>query len=360
MSVRVERLTKHFDERSRGPAVDDVSFVAPPGAITALLGPSGSGKTTVLRLVAGLERPDRGRVLIGDRDFTDVPVRKRGVGFVFQGYALFQHMTVRKNIAFGLEVRRLPRGAVAAKVADLLALVQLDAHADRYPHQLSGGQRQRVAFARALATDPAVLLLDEPFGALDAQVRLELRAWLRGLHERTAVTTLLVTHDQEEALEVSERVVVMHEGRVEQVGAPQEIYDRPATPFVASFIGQPSLLRGRIEAGRASVGSHSLSAPHGAPEGSAVRAFVRPTDVRIARPPEVVDGSEGGSKVSLSLIEALTRVGGNVKVELRLPSKERLSIQMSRLELESMGLAVGDRVMVDLGEAKIFVEDYSI
>ncbi len=236
MSVRVEQLTKHFDEHSRKPAVDDVSFTAPKGAITALLGPSGSGKTTMLRLIAGLERPDRGRVYIRDRDFTDVPVRKRGVGFVFQGYALFQHMTVSKNVAFGLEVKRLAREAVAAKVRELLALVQLAELADRYPHQLSGGQRQRVAFARALATDPAVLLLDEPFGALDTRVRLELREWLKRLHRRTAVTTLLVTHDQGEALEVSERVVVMREGRVEQVGTPREIRDRPASAFVASFL----------------------------------------------------------------------------------------------------------------------------
>jgi sulfate/thiosulfate transport system ATP-binding protein len=358
MSVRVEQLTKHFDRNSRKPAVDDVSFTAPPGCITALLGPSGSGKTTVLRLIAGLERPDRGRVVIRDRDFTDVPVRKRGVGFVFQGYALFQHMTVRKNVAFGLEVKRLPRGAVAEKVRDLLALVQLEELADRYPHQLSGGQRQRVAFARALATDPAVLLLDEPFGALDARVRVELRGWLRQLHQRTSVTTLLVTHDQEEALEVSERVVIMHEGRVEQVGTPHEIYDEPATPFVASFIGQPSLLRGRIEAGRASIGSHSLAAPSGAIEGSAVQAYVRPADVRIAKPP--APSTEDGPQVSLSIVEGLTRVGGNVKVELRLPSGERLGLQMTRAEIDSLGIGIGDRVLVDLGEAKVFVEDYSI
>jgi sulfate transport system ATP-binding protein len=237
MSLAVRDLSKRF-AAAHTPAVDQVSFTAPSGAITALLGPSGSGKTTVLRLIAGLERADRGHILFGDQEVTHVPAQRRGVGLVFQGYALFQHMTARKNIAFGLEVQRWDKRDLDARVDELLDLVQLRHLANRYPEQLSGGQQQRVAFARALAVSPRVLLLDEPFGALDARVRRELVAWLGALHERVAVTTLLVTHDQEEAFELAERVVVMHEGRVVQEGSPAEICLRPSSPFVASFIGQ--------------------------------------------------------------------------------------------------------------------------
>ena len=216
----------------------DVSFRAPTGGITTLLGPSGSGKSTVLRVVAGLEQPDAGQVMFGGEDVTQLPAQKRGLGFVFQSYALFKHMTVRKNIAFGLGVRKVGVEETRRKVEELLSLVQLDGLGDRYPAQLSGGQRQRVAFARALAIEPKVLLLDEPFGALDAQVRVELRDWLRAFNAQRHVTTLLVTHDQEEAVELSDHVVVMHEGRVAQAGTPREIYDRPATPFVAGVRGR--------------------------------------------------------------------------------------------------------------------------
>ncbi len=254
MSLVVNNLTKRFTLRGT-PAVADVSFAAPTGGITTLLGPSGSGKSTVLRMVAGLEQPDSGTVQFGERDFTTVPAQRRGIGFVFQSYALFKHMNVRKNIAFGLRVRKTAPEEVRARVDELLSLVQLDGLGERYPGQLSGGQRQRVAFARALAIAPQLLLLDEPFGALDAQVRLELREWLRRFHDQRHVTTLLVTHDQEEAMEVSDHVVVMHEGRVAQVGQPQEVYDRPATPFVASFVGGANVLRGHMRDGRASVGS---------------------------------------------------------------------------------------------------------
>src|SRR4029077_12937293 len=240
------------------PAVADVSFIAPAGGITALLGPSGSGKSTVLRVIAGLEQPDSGQVLFGDEDVTAVPAQRRGLGFVFQSYALFKHMNVRKNIAFGLGVRRVAADEARRKVDELLSLVQLDGFGDRYPAQLSGGQRQRVAFARALAIAPKMLLLDEPFGALDAQVRVELRDWLRRFHDEHHMTTLLVTHDQEEAAEVSDHVVVMHEGHVAQAGTLRAVYDRPATPFVAAFVGGANVLRGQMVGGRVSVGSGSL------------------------------------------------------------------------------------------------------
>ncbi|HLM47000.1 MAG TPA: ATP-binding cassette domain-containing protein, partial [Myxococcaceae bacterium] len=228
MSVIVEQVTKRFTATGT-PAVSDVSFHAPSGAITTLLGPSGAGKSTLLRLIAGLELPDSGSVRIEGVDCTHLPVQQRGIGVVFQSYALFKHMTVRQNIAFGLETRRQPRADIEARVDEMLHLIQLEDLGKRYPSQLSGGQRQRVAFARALAIRPKLLLLDEPFGALDSRVRVELREWLQSLHERTGVTTLLVTHDQEEALEISQHVVVMSDGRVAQAGRPEDIYDRPST-----------------------------------------------------------------------------------------------------------------------------------
>jgi sulfate transport system ATP-binding protein len=307
----------------------------------------------VLRLIAGLERPEGGRVLVDDRDCTDLPVQARGVGFVFQGYALFQHLTVRKNIAFGLRIQKCPPGELRDRVDELLKLVQLENLGDRYPVQLSGGQRQRVAFARSLATRPGVLLLDEPFGALDARVRLELRHWLRRLHERMPVTTILVTHDQDEALELSQQVVVMHEGRVVQIGTPHDVYDHPATPFVASFIGNANVLTGRIEAGQLKVGALGVTAPAGARDGN-VQAYVRPHDVKLSRP------HADAPPVSLAVVEALTRVGAQVKVDLRLPSAEAMTVQIPKTEVDALGIAEGDRVLVDLGRAKVFVEDYSI
>jgi len=237
MSVVVRGLTKRFFSRGL-PAVADVSFKAPTGAITALLGPSGAGKSTVLRLIAGLEIPDAGTIHIDECDCARVPVQKRGVGFVFQSYGLFDHMTVRRNVAFGLEVRKRPKREIDARVGELLALIQLEGFGERRPAQLSGGQRQRVAFARALAVKPKVLLLDEPFGALDAKVRLELREWLRKLHAETHVTTLLVTHDQDEAFSVAERVVVMLDGKVAQEGSPREVLEHPRDERVAAFLGR--------------------------------------------------------------------------------------------------------------------------
>ncbi|MBI4509463.1 MAG: sulfate/molybdate ABC transporter ATP-binding protein [Deltaproteobacteria bacterium] len=355
MSVVVSQLTKRFTT-SGTPAVSEVTFSAPTGAITTLLGPSGSGKSTVLRIVAGLEEPDDGQVFLDDNDCTYMPVQKRGVGFVFQSYALFKHMTVRENIAFGLKIRSVPRAEASARVDELLSLVQLEGLGHRFPAQLSGGQRQRVAFARALAIKPGVLLLDEPFGALDARVRLELRDWLRRFHETAHVTTLLVTHDQEEAMELSEHVVVMHEGRVEQAGSPHEIYDNPATPFVASFVGGGSVLKGRVSAGRAELGTLAVAAPEGAKDGAAVHAFVRPHDVKLARPGE--EALE--ERISMAKIERLTRIGGQIKLALRLPDGEPMTVQVPKPVFDELGVAEGDRVMVDLREAKVFVEDYSI
>jgi sulfate transport system ATP-binding protein len=251
MSIEIKGVTKQFGNFS---ALRNINLEIPDGELVALLGPSGSGKTTLLRIVAGLEAPDAGSILFQGQDATDRHVRERQVGFVFQHYALFRHMTVFENIAFGLRVRpravRAPEAEITATVTDLLKLVQLDWLADRYPSQLSGGQQQRVALARALAVKPRVLLLDEPFGALDAKVRKELRRWLRRLHDEVRVTSVFVTHDQEEAMEVSDRVVVMNEGRIEQVGTPEEVYDRPATSFVYSFLGSVNLFHGRLTEGR--------------------------------------------------------------------------------------------------------------
>ena len=240
--IDLKGLTKRWDDFV---AVDDVSVTVPDGSLTALLGPSGSGKSTLLRLIAGLEAPDAGRVAIEGRDVTAVPPQARDIGFVFQHYAAFKHMTVRANVAFGLTVRRRPKREIAARVDELLHIVGLEGHHERYPAQLSGGQRQRMALARALAVEPKVLLLDEPFGALDAKVRAELRSWLRRLHDEAAVTTVLVTHDQEEAMDVADRIAVLCEGRLEQVGSPRELYDRPASDFVMEFIGPVTRLGGR-------------------------------------------------------------------------------------------------------------------
>jgi len=290
----------------------------------------------VLRLIAGLERPDGGCVQLDGADCTNVPVQKRGVGFVFQGYALFAHLNVRKNIAFGLKIQRLERRQIKERVDELLELVQLGDLAERYPDQLSGGQRQRVAFARALATRPKVLLLDEPFGALDARVRVELRAWLHELHRKMPVTTILVTHDQEEAFELSERVVVMHEGKVAQVASPHEVYDHPATAFVASFIGNANAVRARAHDGRDGV------------------AFVRPHEVKIVR------ADESTAEVSLAVVLGMQRVGSFVKVAVKLPTDEQMIVQLPRSEAEALALREGDRVLIDLGAAKVFVGDYSI
>jgi sulfate transport system ATP-binding protein len=353
MTVRAENLTKQFAAKGT-PAVFDAAFEAKPGEITTLLGPSGSGKSTLLRLIAGLEVPSGGRVFIEDKDVTSVSPRERNVGFVFQSYALFRHMTVFENVAFGMRIRKRAKAQIAARVDELLALVQLPGYGARFPSELSGGQRQRVALARALATDPRVLLLDEPFGALDAKVRIELREWLVEFQRKTRVTTLLVTHDQEEALELSQHIVLLQDGRIVQSGTPHELYDRPATPFVASFLGGANVLRGTVRHGRAEAGALGVVAPEGAPEGAAFHAFVRPEDVRLAKPE---DDREG---VALARVERLTRIGAQVKVALSLSDGESMTVQMSKAEIDALGIECGDRVLVDLRDAKVFVEDYAI
>ncbi|MCC6130410.1 MAG: sulfate ABC transporter ATP-binding protein [Acidobacteria bacterium] len=275
MSIEIKNIKKRFGDFT---AIDGISLHVPAGELVALLGPSGSGKTSLLRIIAGLELPDEGTVLFEGEDATLRRARDRGVGFVFQHYALFRHLTVFENVAFGLRVRKAGRPSeseIAKRVNGLLDLVQLAPLARRYPSQLSGGQRQRVALARALAVEPKVLLLDEPFGSLDATVRLELRRFLRRLHDEIRVTSVFVTHDQEEALEVADRIVVINRGRVEQVGSPEEVFDHPATPFVMSFLGHTNIFHGRIEGGKARLGSLTVDAPE-LSDASAVSGFVRP------------------------------------------------------------------------------------
>ncbi|MFM2058504.1 MAG: hypothetical protein RLY71_2889 [Pseudomonadota bacterium] len=320
MSIQIRNLVKRFGTLA---VCDGLSLDIPAGELVALLGPSGSGKTTLLRIIAGLERPDAGSVLFHGEDATYADVRERNVGFVFQHYALFSHMTIFENVAFGLRVRpketRPSDAAIKAKVTDLLKLVQLDWIADRYPHQLSGGQRQRIALARALAVEPKVLLLDEPFGALDAKVRKELRRWLRRLHDEMHVTSVFVTHDQEEAMEVSDRIVVMNQGRIEQQGSPDEVYDRPATPFVLQFLGDVNLFHGRRD--------------H-APGASAGSAASNSTDISYVRPHEIDVLPAAGIEVSIdtwpaTLAHVLT-VGPNTRLEFRRDAGQIVDVELSR------------------------------
>ncbi|MEO6951767.1 MAG: ABC transporter ATP-binding protein [Polyangia bacterium] len=343
MSVVIEGIDKRYTQGD-SPAVHDATLRAASGGVTALLGPSGSGKTTLLRIIAGLETPDRGRISIHGTDVTKTSVRERGLGFVFQGYALFSHLSVRDNIGFGLKLKTLPSREIARRVDELLELVQLRELGQRKPNELSGGQQQRVAFARALAPKPRVLLLDEPFGALDAKVRLELRRWLRALHAQTHVTTLLVTHDQEEALELSDQVVLMNEGRIVQSGTPYQIYDQPVSPFVASFIGNASLLRGSVDDGQAELAGIQLDAPPGIPSGSAVLAYVRAEEVTLARAPQ--------TNVEVSTVR---RIASRVEVEVVLADGQRMTVQLSRIEADALWLQAGDRLRLDLGKPRIFL-----
>jgi sulfate/thiosulfate transport system ATP-binding protein len=308
MGIAAIDVTKRFGSYT---ALDNVSVTIPEGSLTALLGPSGSGKSTLLRVIAGLEQPESGRVLIGEEDMTNHPARARGVGMVFQHYAAFKHMTVWDNVAFGLTIRKRPKAEVADRVHELLELVQLEGLAKRYPSQLSGGQRQRMALARALAVEPSVLLLDEPFGALDARVRKELRAWLRRLHDEVHVTTIIVTHDQEEAMEVAGQIVVLNAGRVEQVGSPRELYDEPANEFVMSFVG---------------------------PVNRVGDTFVRPHDVEVRLEPE--DGS------TEAMVERVVHLGFEVRVELVRDDGQHLLVQLTQEEAEQLELERGQIVYV--------------
>jgi sulfate transport system ATP-binding protein len=337
--IVVEGLSKRFGSFE---AVQDVSFTAPAGAITALLGPSGSGKSTVLRMIAGLEEPSAGTIRVGDEELTIKSVQERRVGFVFQHYALFRHMTVRQNVEFGLRVRKEGATTRDARVGELLDLVHMGPFADRYPDQLSGGQRQRVALARALAPRPKVLLLDEPFGALDAKVRNDLRRWLDELHRELGVTSLLVTHDQEEALELANQIVVMHEGKVEQVGSPSEIYDDPITPFVAGFVGSANVLHGEVIGGHVHLGSMRIPGAGHLDEGAPAAAFVRPHDVVVR--------SDGGDVTAV--IERVASLGWLARVSLRLPGGETLVAHVPKDDLRDAG--EGDEVQVDLRNPKAF------
>jgi sulfate transport system ATP-binding protein len=348
MSIEVKNVTKSFGSFV---AVNGVSLSVPTGELVALLGPSGSGKTSLLRIIAGLERADRGQVLFEGEDATVRDVRQRGVGFVFQHYALFRHMTVFENVAFGLRVRptarRPERAEIERKVTDLLKLVQLDWLGDRYPSQLSGGQRQRVALARALAVEPRVLLLDEPFGSLDARVRQELRRWLRRLHDEIRVTSVFVTHDQEEALEVADRVVVMNQGRVEQVGSPQEVFDRPATPFVMGFLGNVNVFHGRVEDGRAHLGPLSLDYPAHAGAAAPAQGFARPHDLELAR-----EAAGGGFWATL---RHQNPAGAVVKLELEDEGGRLVQVEAPRPQFEALSPRVGERLYVRPREVRVFV-----
>jgi sulfate transport system ATP-binding protein len=316
MAIEVHSLSKSYGDFR---ALDDVSLMIEDGSLTALLGPSGSGKSTLLRAIAGLETPDSGRVVIEDRDLTQTPARHREVGFVFQHFAAFKHMTVRDNVGFGLKIRKRPRAEIDARVAELLELVQLRGLADRYPSQLSGGQQQRMALARALAVEPRVLLLDEPFGALDARVREQLRDWLRRLHDEVHVTTIFVTHDQEEAMEVADAVVVMNEGRIEQVGTPRELYEHPRNEFVMSFVGPVNRLGD---------------------------SFVRPHDVELLSWPD--DGAIE------AMVERIVHLGFEVRVELLLPGGERIWSQATRDRVAELELRVGEIVYARIATPRVF------
>jgi sulfate transport system ATP-binding protein len=316
MAIAVRRVSKRFGEYA---ALDNVSLAIAGGSLTVLLGPSGSGKSTLLRIIAGLEEPDEGDVSIHGEDATGVPPQQRGVGFVFQHYAAFKHMSVRDNVAFALKIRQRPRKEIQERVGELLKLVQLEGLADRYPSQLSGGQRQRMALARALAAEPRVLLLDEPFGALDARVRKDLRAWLRRLHEEVAVTTVLVTHDQEEAMDVADRVAVMNEGRIEQTGKPRDLYEHPANEFVMSFVGP----------------AHRLG-----------EAWIRPHDLEVRVEPN------GTSREAM--VERVVHLGFEVRAELVLEDGRRVSAQVTRDEAELLELHEGQIVFVRPSRTHVF------
>ena len=350
MSIQVDHVTKKFGSFT---VLNDVSLHVPSGELIALLGPSGCGKTTLLRILAGLERPDQGRIVLHGAEVTDQRITERQVGFVFQHYALFRHMTVADNVAFGLTVKprahRPSAARIQEKVTELLTLVQLQAMADRYPSQLSGGQRQRVALARALAVEPKLLLLDEPFGALDAKVRKELRRWLRRLHDELHITGILVTHDQEEALEVADRVVVMHQGNIEQIGTPDEVYENPATPFVYQFLGDVNVFHGRMSHGRIGDGEgrSALSAADEFP-GEQEVTFVRPHDLELSV-----------SRTSPTQIEATVRFvnTAGARVHLELESKESselIAAELTRDRYRELKLQAGDVVFLYPKQLQVF------
>jgi sulfate transport system ATP-binding protein len=371
MSIEIRNVSKNFGDFK---ALNDVSLNIESGELVALLGPSGCGKTTLLRIIAGLETADAGSILFAGEDTTDVHVRERQVGFVFQHYALFRHMTVFENVAFGLRVK--PRGQrpsedqIKQKVHDLLNLVQLDWLADRFPAQLSGGQRQRIALARALAVEPKVLLLDEPFGALDAKVRKELRRWLRRLHDDLHVTSIFVTHDQEEALEVADRVVLMNAGNIEQVGSPQEVWDHPASPFVYGFLGDVNLFHGRAHEGEVHLEGLQLASPeHAGAQNQKAFAYVRPHDLDVERyaPGAGMDAAGRPRGIVVQLARAIV-VGPVARLEL-IPVDDHkpadnggesvIEAQIPAQQFREMGFREGETLVVTPRRARVFVENAS-
>jgi len=351
MTIEIRNIRKSFGSFN---ALDDVSLNLASGELTALLGPSGCGKTTLLRIIAGLESPDSGSVHFYGEDATNKHVQERKVGFVFQHYALFRHMTVFENIAFGLRVRpKLTRPSdveIQRRVHELLELVQLDWLADRYPPQLSGGQRQRIALARALAVEPKVLLLDEPFGALDAKVRKELRRWLRRLHDELHITSVFVTHDQEEALEVADRIVVMNHGKIEQIGTPSEVYDHPATPFVYQFLGNVNLFHSRVHGGFARIGELQIEAPeHADANDVAALAYVRPYDIELQR--------EASGSAFSARIQDIHTIGPVVRLELQHDdSSEPIEVELQRELFNSLALKDGETVYIKPRNLRLFVQ----
>lgn len=349
MSIQVDHVTKRFGTFT---VLNDVSLHAQAGELIALLGPSGCGKTTLLRILAGLERPDQGRILLHDVEVTDQRITDRRVGFVFQHYALFRHMTVTENVAFGLSVlpnaQRPSPDKIQKKVDELLSLVQMRAMADRYPNQLSGGQRQRVALARALAVEPKLLLLDEPFGALDAKVRKELRRWLRRLHDELHITSILVTHDQEEALEAADRIVVLNQGHVEQIGTPDEVYENPATPFVYQFLGDVNVFHGRMSQDRTSHEEASGQPPELDASGEHEVTFVRPHDLELSL-----------SRTTPTQLEATVRfvITAGSRVRLELASKDSpqiISVELTRERYRELKIGQGDVVFVHPKQLQVF------
>jgi sulfate/thiosulfate transport system ATP-binding protein len=351
MSIEAHGIRKKFGAFT---ALDGVDLHVPQGKLVAVLGPSGSGKTTLLRIIAGLEFPDpgSGRILFHGDDVTEIPAGRRRVGFVFQHYALFRHMSVIENVAFGLRVRRRrerpPSAMILERAHRLLELVQLDGLAGRFPSQLSGGQRQRVALARALAVEPKVLLLDEPFGALDARVRKELRRWLRRFHDDIQLTTIFVTHDQEEALEIADDVVIMNQGRVEQVGTPQQVYDKPATPFVYQFLGNVNVLRAPALAGAIRRDGRAVQ---GVPEG---QIYVRPHDIELTP-------HDAGGPGSSAIVRHIHAAGPHARLLLeQVQTREQVEVEISRSELSELNLRANDLVRMRLRQAHSFDEDYAI